>query len=514
MRSLFFKIFACFWLSHLIVVSLLFAILTASQQSREAQREVERSSVQRRFPNETFGGSSSPISGALLARYARDTPMAVQRDGFQAFSNKIRRESGLQSALFDSSGQILASKAPREAAKLAKLAGQSGENEFAFSREGVLAARRVAANGDFLVLLLIRSHPRRNAMRAGTHERSTSGSLEGRGRGRGRRDGSIVSLLGFKMERRQAFEVARLAAIFLAAGIVAFGLARYLTGPTAKLRRATRQFAAGDLSTRVGPQMGRRRDELADLGRDFDQMAERIEALLLSQRRLLGDISHELGSPLARLNVALELAGQGADDKTREYLSRIERESGRLDALIGQLLTLARLESAHHGAKDDAKNIHLSRLVEDVCADADFEARQQGRSVRLSENQSCHLKGNADLLRSAIENVVRNAVRHAPQSSEIEVALQIVTREDFGRESSQMALLRVRDYGPGVPEEALAELFRPFYRVTEARDRQSGGVGLGLAITQRAVTFHGGSVHASNAPNGGLLVEIELPVEG
>jgi signal transduction histidine kinase len=185
--------------------------------------------------------------------------------------------------------------------------------------------------------------------------------------------------------------------------------------------------------------MGRRRDELADLGHDFDLMAARIEELMTSQRRLLGDISHELGSPLARLNVALELAQQGANEETRTYLTRIERESGRLDSLIGQLLTLTRLENANANTSGESSNVDLAQLLEDVCADADFEAKRLGRSVKLEQNDSCHIAGNAELLRSAAENVVRNAVLHAPQSSSVEVSLSL--------ENPQTALVRVRDYG-------------------------------------------------------------------
>jgi two-component system sensor histidine kinase CpxA len=268
--------------------------------------------------------------------------------------------------------------------------------------------------------------------------------------------------------------------------------------------------------------MGRRRDELADLGRDFDMMAERIEGLLGAQRRLLGDISHELGSPLARLGVALELAEQTADEPTQKYLDRIAREAARLDMLIGQLLTLTRLEGARgSGIPGQSESVELARLVEEVCADADFEA-QSGRRVQIIQSQPCRIEGNAELLRSAVENVVRNAMLHAPESTQIEVSLELVD-ESAGASSAndstqnasstkRSARIRVRDHGPGVPPDALSELFRPFYRVAEARDRQSGGVGLGLSITERAVSFHGGTVGAQNAADGGLIVEIRLPL--
>ncbi len=305
--------------------------------------------------------------------------------------------------------------------------------------------------------------------------------------------------------------------------VVCFLSARYLASPTVKLRRATHQLAAGDLTARIGSQMGRRRDELADMGRDFDLMAERIETLVASERRLaeserrtveaqqqlLADISHELRSPLARIAYALDLAQGGANEETSGYLQRIKRESALLNELIGQLLTLARLEAAPEaapeqgGAWNSAAPVELSKIVGEVCQDADFEARERGRTVHLLRNEACLVRGKADLLRSAVENVVRNAVRHAPSDSAIEVALCCDERQ---------ASITVRDFGAGVPEELLPELFRPFYRVAQARERESGGVGLGLSITDRAIRFHGGKVHAKNASGGGLVVELMLPI--
>lgn len=300
--------------------------------------------------------------------------------------------------------------------------------------------------------------------------------------------------------------------------IICYVLARYLAAPATKLRRATHLLAVGDFSTRIGPQMGRRRDELADMGRDFDVMAERIESLITSERRLaeserrtveaqqrlLADISHELRSPLARIAYALDLAGADANEETSRYLARIKRESALLNELIGQLLTLARLDAAPEpGEAGTTAPIDLSKIVSEVCQDADFEARGRDQTVHLLQNEPCMVQGKADLLRSAIENVVRNAVRHAPSKSAIEVALCCDERQ---------VLITVRDYGAGVPEELLPELFRPFFRVAQARERESGGAGLGLSITDRATRFHGGKVQARNAVGGGLIVELMLPV--
>jgi two-component system sensor histidine kinase CpxA len=293
-------------------------------------------------------------------------------------------------------------------------------------------------------------------------------------------------------------------AVFLTAGIFCYWLARYLSSPVVKLRAATQNLAAGNLSARVGAANGRRRDELADLGRDFDVMAERIQSLMASQQRLLHDVSHELRSPLARLKIALELARQSDPAEALWALDRIECEADRLNDLINQLLTLARLESKSPVADKDL--VDLKRLVDEVVLDADFEARSYNRSVKIVVNQNCLITGNEKLLRSAIENIVRNAVSYTAEGTDVEVSLQCEEGE------TPQAIISVLDHGAGVQQAALADIFRPFYRVADARDRQSGGIGLGLSISQRAVEIHGGTVTAANAPGGGLLVRILLPL--
>ncbi|MCM3872504.1 MAG: ATP-binding protein [Pyrinomonadaceae bacterium] len=295
-----------------------------------------------------------------------------------------------------------------------------------------------------------------------------------------------------------------------------YWLAKYLTAPVTKLRQATKELAGGNLATRVGPSLGKRRDELVSLGSDFDLMAEQIELLLKAQRRLLGDISHELRSPLARLNVALELARQRAGSEATSALTRIQHEAENLNALIGQLLALTRLET---GTREISKNrFDLVRLVREIADDADFEARSRNRSVRVSSSESCMILASEELLRPAIENVVRNAVQYTAEGTEVEIEIKAGSSRDA--RSTGLALnlgdgvaeITVRDHGPGVPENALAEIFRSFYRVDDARDRESGGTGLGLAITERAVRLHGGTVTATNASDTGLIVTITLPV--
>ena len=263
---------------------------------------------------------------------------------------------------------------------------------------------------------------------------------------------------------------------------------------------------------RVGPSLGRRRDELASLASDFDEMAEKIQLLIDRQRRLLGDISHELRSPLARLNVALELARQRSGSEATSALERIQREAEILNEMIGQLLALTRLES---GAEEIRKvEVDLESLLRDVVKDADFEARARKRSVRLAASEPVRIEGVPNLIRRAIENVIRNAVHYTAEQTEVEIKLftDSEATQSAGKAGHELAVIVVRDHGPGVPAEVLNEIFRPFYRVDEARDREAGGVGLGLAIAERAVRLHGGNVGAANASDGGLVVTISLPL--
>jgi len=291
----------------------------------------------------------------------------------------------------------------------------------------------------------------------------------------------------------------------LSSGLVCYLLSWYLTKPIVQLRTAARQIAAGDLTARAGAPAISRRDEVAGLMRDFDAMAERLETLLNAQSRLLNDISHELRSPLARLNVALGLARQRAGVESTDMLDRIELEAARLNELIGRILTLARLEDGEQLVPQTP--VPLDEIVESVSEDAEFEAQERHCHVHTSIAQgNWQVRGNASLLHSAVENVVRNAIRYTQEGSAVEIELKSETR------GIREAVLRVSDSGPGVPSDSLDKLFQPFYRLDDARGRQTGGVGLGLAITERAVRFHGGKVSAFNRPQGGLVIEIRLPM--
>jgi len=275
-------------------------------------------------------------------------------------------------------------------------------------------------------------------------------------------------------------------------------LAWYLARPIRSLRWAFDATAAGRLDTRVGPRMGRRRDEIADLGRDFDRMAQQLQSLVSSQRRLLHDVSHELRSPLARLQAAIGLARQDPS-RLDATLGRIERESSRLDELVGEVLTLARLETGT--AQRARERVELVQLAASIAEDARFEAETLGRRLAFSGEGEAPVIGSAALLHRAVENVVRNAVKFTREASVVEVSV---------RTEGRSAVVSVTDHGPGVPPADLEKIFDPFYRGESSAG--TSGFGLGLAIAQRAIDAHGGRIRAANVPSGGLRIDIELPL--
>ncbi|HEX3144810.1 MAG TPA: ATP-binding protein [Pyrinomonadaceae bacterium] len=282
-------------------------------------------------------------------------------------------------------------------------------------------------------------------------------------------------------------------------------LTLHITRPIRRLRAATQNIASGKLKTRVDKSVRRRHDEIGMLGQDFDQMANQIEALVAAQRELLGDVSHELRSPLARMIVALGLLKQASPDEAVEYVNRINTEAERLDKMIGQLLTLTRIESGAELAQRE--KFDFTNLVQEVAADGDFEARAHHREVKVTRADTCTILGIPEMLRSAIENVVRNAIRYTPEGTTVEIALERLA------ESDEKVLLTIRDHGPGVPKIMLAGIFQPFQRVPTA-ENNSEGAGLGLAIADRVVQMHNGQIRALNADDGGLIVEITLPISG
>jgi two-component system sensor histidine kinase CpxA len=452
-RSLYLKIFIWFWLAMIIINVALFAALalTRPTPTRRSWRDLAQVGPNAQKAAEIYEQSGA---GALTA--------ALQA---------TEKTSGVSATFFDESGKELSGRSvPANAQELRVRAMESRDIEFNFAENTLVARPVVSAKGQRYVYI---AHIPRPPFQP------------------------IYQTLGL-----------RLLVVLVIGGIFCFWLSRYLTQPLLKLRTTTNQLAEGNLGARVSTKLAKRQDEVGQLGRDFNSMAERLESMVKAQQRLLGDISHELRSPLARLGVALGLARQRSGAEANGALDRIERESDNLNEMISQLLTLTRLESGTDGRK--RTDVDLAALVREVADDADFEARSRNRAVQVVSSDNCSIKGVEELLRSAVENVVRNAVHYTREGTAVEVALR---KQNGGGDN--FAVISVRDRGNGVPEEALEKIFRPFYRAEDARDRQSGGgTGLGLAITERAVRMHGGSVQAANAAGGGLAVEMRFVLTG
>jgi signal transduction histidine kinase len=294
--------------------------------------------------------------------------------------------------------------------------------------------------------------------------------------------------------------------VLLMVTLFCFWLAHHIVAPIQGIQSAARRVATGDLSVRAPVEVSRRHDELAALAVDFDAMVERISTLVRSQRDLLSTVSHELRSPLTRFNMSLALLRKQSPPESEELLQRMERDAERVDVLMGQLLTLSRLEMGL--SSDERDNVDLSQLVHEVVADGDFEAHSCGKSVRLEAVGDIFIeKADQHALRSACENIIRNAVRFTPPGTEVEVVLKAEIRSDFPQ-----AVLSVRDHGPGVPEEALQQIFQPFFRVKLPHGpRRDNGTGLGLAIALEAIRQHRGTIIASNASPTGLEIKMVLP---
>jgi signal transduction histidine kinase len=284
----------------------------------------------------------------------------------------------------------------------------------------------------------------------------------------------------------------------LAAAVMSLLLARYVSSPIARLQKASRSLAAGALDTRVGAPFTRRGDEVGTLARDFDAMAERIQALVTAKETLLRDVSHEFRSPLARIRMALALAERRAGTESQPDLKRIERESERLDKLVGQVMTLTRLRTTD-GARREL--VRLDTLIGEILDDARFE--YPDANLQYAPTREVVLRGDADGLKSAIENVVRNALTYGDRTKPIEVRIDV---------EGKTATVRVLDRGPGVPPEELERIFEPFDRTDKSRDHRQDGQGIGLAITSRMTELHGGKVTARNRAEGGLEIAIELPL--
>jgi len=299
----------------------------------------------------------------------------------------------------------------------------------------------------------------------------------------------------------QQLMMLRAASALIVILLISWLLTRMLTRPIASLQAVTERLGQGKLESRTAQHLSARKDELGDMARSIDAMAAQIDSLVGSHKQLLRDVSHELRSPLARLQVALELAKNEAGDKAEEELERIGKEAEQLNALIGEVLTLARFEQG--GMQTKQTRLQLNAMLEEIIQDAIFEAQAANKQVVFDSIESCVVDGDPIWLHRAFDNIIRNAIRHTGTGTAVSVSLS---------SSDNTANITIRDHGTGVAPNALPHLFEPFYRASTARERQSGGYGLGLTITQRAITLHGGNIAASNHPDGGLEVRVSLPM--
>ena len=291
-----------------------------------------------------------------------------------------------------------------------------------------------------------------------------------------------------------------LSVALLVSALASWWLAEHVSAPIRRLQDGVRAVATERLDLRVSAGLDGRSDEIAVLARDFDAMADQLKANRSARTPVLRDISHELRSPLARMRVALGLARQVPADTARQ-LDRLESEIERLDRLISQVLQLARLRTPDPAAAMEP--VPIDEVVEDVVRDAAFEGAAKGCEIGLQGRAGAVIRGNREQLRSAIENVLRNAVRYSPPAAPVEVEVAAAGGE---------LLIQVRDRGPGVPPADLERIFEPFFRVAESRDRGSGGEGIGLAITAQVLKSHGGTARAVNRPDGGLEVRLAMPL--
>lgn len=453
---LFLKVFFWFWLTLFAMVSALVVTLQV-------------------FDPEIFGLRWTPVLESLsLDPYGAGAATAFEAEGqagLRRYLERVVRHGDVHVYLFDASGKDLTGFPLRRGVeRLAAHPSEGREIQTRVSFGQTLAATSVMgpSGARYRVVLEI-----------------------------SRNRGSLAPVFG------QGWIWGAVAAI-LVLSVVCYWIARALTSPVISVCEAARSLADGDLSARVvNPRILERRDEFSELGRDFNAMASRIEALVNAKQRLLWDISHELRSPLTRLSLALGMARRKATPEAAPAMDRMERETEQLNRLIEQLLTLARITGGTGPTLTE--EIDLVALVTSVADDAAFEASGANRSVRLEVNGAGTVAGASDLLRSAIENVVRKAVRYTAEGTAVSISLE-------SQGDGKAILIRVRDHGPGVPEPELDRLFEVFYRVAETRDSTAGS-GLGLAIANQAVLAHGGWVRACNTDGGGLEVQIGLPVK-
>lgn len=449
MRSLYWKIFISFWLATVLIIFTTAWIIShiVQKSSLPAQEQLFMDSY----------------ANAAVATYESGRQTALLK-----WLNKIGISRHMSIYLLTSTGEIIGTRAAPENVK--KVAENLLQDQLS---EGILKSGKLIVSHEIL---------------------STSGKFY---RLAAVSEKPIYHFVGVPW----AGLAIRLFLATFFSGLICYFLSRYLTQPLRSLGMAAKSIATGKLNTRVGRLKGHHNDEIAQLSKEFDRMAEQLEAIVHSKERLLQDISHELRSSLARLQIAIELGRNKTHHLADSEFNRMELECSRLNALITEVLDFARLEKST--TELDLKEVNLSELLFNIIEDANYEVGGDKPGVKAGIIEPCQLVIDERLIHRAIENVVRNALHYSTNEEQVIVSL----KHD---ETKEKVFIDISDKGPGVPEDQLERIFNPFYRVDTSRTKKTGGYGLGLAIASRAIQLHHGKIMASNNPGGGLLVRITL----
>jgi two-component system, OmpR family, sensor kinase len=458
MRSLFLRIFVLFWIAMAIIVGGSIAVtFTAAAREYESREFQHRPAIAIRASEVLSGGGLAAL-GKWLADNQHSIPdrslYIIGPDGRDILGRRLSENAARRLEFFN-----------RESASEADSEPAARDGPGGNFRPQRALPQIVGPDGSTYTVLLVPRRP------------SIFGAL---------------SLPGISLMI--------LCIALVVSAFASWWLARHFSAPIRRIQEGARALAGENLEVRVSAGLEDRKDELAVLARDFDAMADQLRANRGAITRLLRDISHELRSPLARMRLAVGLARRPSADSERQ-LDRMEREIERLDGLISQVLRLARLSGTDAPIEREA--FDLDEVIEEVVRDANFEGAAKGCTVCTVGAAQTSVHGNRELLHSAIENVLRNAVRYSPEGARVEVAVE---------RSSADLTVAVRDQGPGVPPSEVERIFEPFYRVAESRDRDTGGEGIGLAITSRVMKAHGGSAKAGNRSGGGFEVRLSLPL--
>ncbi len=452
MRSLYWKIFISFWFATVLII-----FTTAWVTSQMAQK------------------SSQPAREEMFMDSYANAAVATFESGQQSALLKWLNQIGLSRHmaifLLSNTGEIVGTQNPPEHVKLVSKNLMNDE----LPSEGIFKAGKLIVSHEIL---------------------STSGKYY-------RLAAVSEKPISYFVQIPWAGLTIRLTLATVISGLICYLLSLYLTQPLRSLGMAAKSIATGKLNTRVGHFRGHNKDEIAELSNDFDSMAEQLEALVTSKERLLQDISHELRSPLARLNIAIELGKKKTKQLAEPEFNRMAIESARLNELIGEILEFARLEKSTMDL--DIAPVNLQDLLSDIIKDANYEFEKESVRIEMTDSALYNLLIDRRLIHRAIENIVRNASHYSPKDQSV-----LITTH-FNELQNQISI-EIKDKGPGVPEEQLETIFNPFYRVDTSRTKKTGGYGLGLAIAARAVALHHGTIIAKNNSDGGLMVQITLPV--